>query len=313
MKEKIELLQVANNDVQNFFTSTDIPTLFLNTNLEIQRYTPAAEQLLQMVPNDIGRNIYSLGKNLVDDNLVDECRQVLKNFQPISKEKETSDGHWFTRRITPYRTEDLKIEGVVITFQNVTEIKHLSKRAETREKQQQVVAKLGMQALQGKDPYELMHQAIRQVAHVLDADFSKILKYQPEKNNLLLIAGTGWQEEIIGKETVPDDYNSQAGYTLLSKEPVIVKNLSEEKRFHGPDLLINNGVVSGMSCLINHTTPPFGVIAVHTKKQREYTQDDANFLLSVANMISTALRSREDKDKIYASEEQFKIIILFHN
>ena len=308
LKEKIELLQQANNDVENFFASTDIPTIFLNVSLEIQRYTPAAEQLLLMGPQDMGRYIHSLGRNLVDDNLVEECQQVLKNFQPIQKEKQDSDGKWFIRSITPYRTEDLKIEGVVVTFQDVTEIKLLSKRAEAREHQQLVVAKLGMLALQGADPDELMHQAIREVAQVLDADYSKILKYQPEQKNLLLIAGTGWKDGCVGEVTVPDDYNSQAGYTLLSKEPVIVKDLTKEKRFQGPQLLLDHHVVSGISCLINHTTPPFGVIAVHTTKYREYTQDDANFLQSVANMVSTALKTREGQEKLYASEEQFRII-----
>ncbi|UII20794.1 chemotaxis protein CheB [Fulvivirga ligni] len=308
LKEKIELLQQTNNDINNFFSSTDIPTLFLNTKLEIQRYTPATENLLKIGSQDIDRPISSLGRDLVDDNLVEECHKVLKNFQPIQKEKAGPDDKWYIRRITPYRTEELKIEGVVISFQDITEVKQLSKRAEARERQQLVVAQLGMMALEGAEPEEMMHQAIRQVAHVLNADYAKILKYQPEEHNLLLIAGTGWNPNSVGHITVPDDYNSQAGYTLLSKEPIIVKNLSEEKRFKGPELLLKHNVVSGISCLINHTKPPFGIIAVHTTTYREFTSEDAHFLQSVANMISTALKTREHQEKLHASEEQFKTI-----
>ncbi|GAA0196652.1 hypothetical protein GCM10009122_61400 [Fulvivirga kasyanovii] len=306
LKEKIQQLQNANNDVENFFASTDLPTIFLNPELEIQRYTPAAEQLLKMGPRDISRPIYSLGRDLVDDDLAEECKRVLHNFQPIRKEKRSYDGRWYIRQITPYRTEERKIEGVVLVFQDVTEIKNLSQRAEGRERQQSVVAKLGMLALTGTEPKELMHQAVRQVAHVLNADYCKVLKYQPEQQNLLMVAGVGWQEGLVGEATVPDDRTSQAGYTLLANEPVIVKKLSEEKRFSGPDLLINHRVVSGMSCVINHSDPPFGVLGVHSTKYAEYTIDDANFLVSVANMLSTAVRTKEHQEKLYNSEEQFR-------
>ena len=308
LKEKIQELQKANNDVENFFASTDIPTIFLNPNLEIQRFTPSAERLLKISASDVGRPIYSLGKDLLDDELTLECRTVIQNFLPRKKEKKTSNGRWYIQQISPYRTADRRIEGVVIVFHDITEMKELSKRAESRERQQSVVATLGMLAMSGVEPEELMQQAVRQIAHVLDADYCKVLKYQPEHNNLRMLAGVGWQEGLIGKVTVPHDNNSQAGYTLHSQEPVIVRRLSEEKRFSGPALLTDHGVVSGMSCVINHSSPPYGVLGVHTRTYREFTIEDSNFLLSVANMLSAAIRSREAQDEIFNSEEQFRTL-----
>lgn len=306
LKDKIEQLQNANDDLENFFASTNLPTIFLDPDLKIQRYTPAAEKLLKMAAGDVGRPIFSLGRDLVDDELTEECKSVLQDFQPIRKEKRDYNGRWYIRQLTPYRTEDRRIEGVVIVFQDVTEIKNLSTRAESREQQQYVVARLGMLALKGAEPEELMHQAVRQVAHTLHVDYCKILKYQPNQKNFLLIAGHGWQEGLVGKVTVPDQQNSQAGYTLIAQEPVIVKNLAEEKRFKGPEILTDHHVVSGISCLINHSDPPYGVLGVHTRTYREFTVDDANFLVSVANMLSTAIRTKEDQQKIFASEEQFR-------
>lgn len=306
LKEKIEQLQSVKNDVENFFTSTNVPTIFLNPDLEIQRYTPAAEHLLKMGPRDIGRPIYSLGRELVDDDLTEECRQVLRDFQPVSKEKTSWDGRHFIRKVVPYRTEDRKIEGVVLLFQEVTEIRELSRRALARERQQAVVARIGMLALGGAEPLELMHQAVRQVAHVLEADYCKVLKYQPEQKNLLMVAGVGWQEGLVGKATVPDDQNSQAGYTLLAQDPVIVTELATERRFQGPDLLIEHEVVSGISCVINHSDPPYGVLGVHTRKLQKFTDEDANFIVSVANMLSTALRAKETQERLHNSEVQFR-------
>lgn len=308
LKEKIAQLQVANNDVENFFTSTNVPTVFLNPDLEIQRYTPAAEQLLKMGPRDIGRPVSSLGRDLIDAELEQECQAVLQSFQPRQKEIQIYSGRCYLRQISPYRTDDRRVEGVVLLFQDITEIKELSRRAEIREQQQFAVARLGMLALSGVAPEELMDQAVRQIAHVLDADYCKVLKYQPEQKNLLLLAGVGWQGDIVGKATVPDDQDSQAGYTLLSQEPVIVRRLSEERRFCGPDLLVQHQVISGISCVINHSTPPYGVLGVHTRNYREFTDDDANFLLSVANLLSTALHTQRTHEKLYESELQFRTL-----
>ncbi len=306
LREKIDELKSANDDVENFFASTNLPTIFLDPELNIQRYTPAAEHLLKMGPQDIGRPIFAIGRDLLDEDLENECKSVLQNFLPVKKEKQSITGHWYIRQITPYKTEERRVEGVVLVFQDITELKELSKRAEGREHQQSVVAKLGIQALSGLDPKELMYQAVREVVHVLEADYCKVLKYRPQNNDMLMVAGAGWKDGMVGIETVPAGNNSQAGFTLHSNEPVIVKNLNQEKRFTGPQLLTDHGVVSGISCVINHTEPPYGVLGVHTTKHREFTLDDANFLMSVANMLSTAIQSKEASDKIFQSEQRFR-------
>lgn len=308
LKDKIIALQKANNDVENFFTSTNVPTVFLSSELKIQRFTPAAAQLLHLKHQDMGRPIYALESSLIDESLAETCREVLQSFQPQQVEIQDAEGRWFVRRISPYRTEDRRIDGVVLLYQDVTQLRALSARAETREKQQLVVAQLGLLALSGVEPEELMEQAVRQVAYVLDADYCKVLKYQPPQHNLLMLAGVGWREGLVGQATVPDDQDSQAGYTLLAHEPVIVRRLSEERRFRGPDLLIEHDVVSGISCIINHSEPPYGVLGVHTRAYREFSDDDANFLVSVANMLSTALRTRQTRERLNESELEFRTL-----
>ncbi|UZR98493.1 chemotaxis protein CheB [Chondrinema litorale] len=307
LKEKIEALQKANDDVENFFDSTNLPTIFLDPDLKIQRYTPAAEQLLKMGPQDLNRPISALGRDLLGDVLYEDCRRVLKNFQPIRTEIQSYDKRWYIRQITPYRTEDRRIEGVVLVFQDVTDLKVLSQRAETREKQQSVVAELGLMALSGAEPHDVMNLAVRQVAFVLGVDYCKVLKYQPEQKNFLLVSGIGWQEGMVGKATIPANQNSQAGFTLSSQKPIIVKKLLEERRFSGPSFLLEHQVVSGMSCLINHTNPPYGILGVHTKTYREFTEYDTHFIVSIANMLSTALKTKEAQKKISDSENKLRM------
>ncbi len=89
---------------------------------------------------------------------------------------------------------------------------------------------------------------------------------------------------------------------------MLVKNANEEKRFHPSKLFSDHNVVSGMSCVINHSEPPYGVISVHTKIEREFTKDDANFLVSIANLLSVALSSLDAREKLNASESKFRTL-----
>ncbi len=102
-------------------------------------------------------------------------------------------------------------------FQNITELKELTLRAENREKQQAVVANLGMRALDGVEPYNLIEQAVRDVMSTLDVDYCKVLEYRPQREDFLMKAGAGWKEGVVGKVTVPQGPNSQAGFALMSK------------------------------------------------------------------------------------------------
>ncbi|MGE9291333.1 MAG: CheR family methyltransferase [Puniceicoccales bacterium] len=308
LKEKIEDLRRANEDVENLFASTDLPTLFLDPNLHIQRFNPAAEELLKISRRDLERPLSDLWRELIDAELVEGCRSVLRSFEPVSSEHKTSDRKWYLRKITPYRSEDRRVDGVVILFQDVTEPRELARRAENRERQQAIVSRLGMMALDGINPEDLMQQAVRQVAHVLDADFCKVLMYQPEQDNFLLVAGMGWRDGLVGKATVPGGAESQAGYTMSSQEPVVTEDLSKEKRFVSSRLLVDHGVLSGISCTINTTNPVYGVIGVHSRRLRAFTQDDATFLQAVSNLLSSALHTQWAVLQLEENEKRFRDI-----
>ena len=114
---------------------------------------------------------------------------------------------------------------------------------------------------------------------------------------LLLRAGVGWKDGYVGRATVGAGLNSQAGYTLLSSEPVVVEDLSAETRFNGPPLLHEHEVVSGMSVIINDHHRPFGVLGAHTTKRRRFTRDDVNFLQAVANVLAEAIQRRQAEEE----------------
>ena len=140
-----------------------------------------------------------------------------------------------------------------------------------------------------------MDKTVALVARVLGVEYCKILKLLPDGEAFLLKAGIGWHPGLVGQATVSAGRESQAGFTLLSSEPVIVDNLRTERRFNGPLLLFDHKVVSGMSVTIFGKERPYGVLGAHTLHHRKFSHDDVNFLVAVANVLAAAIERRRDE------------------
>jgi two-component system CheB/CheR fusion protein len=123
LQEKVHELESANNDITNLFNCTDIATVFLDSELRIKRFTPASTQLFNFVPLDLGRPLGDIKARFNDPDLLDDAQAVLQQPAPHEKEVSTAEGSWWIRRIIPYRTRDNRIEGVAITFVDISERK----------------------------------------------------------------------------------------------------------------------------------------------------------------------------------------------
>ncbi|MBI5428072.1 MAG: GAF domain-containing protein [Nitrospinae bacterium] len=160
--------------------------------------------------------------------------------------------------------------------------------------QNESLARIGQMALSlDLDLSLLMETAVKFAAKSLDVEYSKILELLPGGDRLLLKAGVGWKPGLVGQAAVGSDLDSQAGYTLKSNHPVVVEDLRTETRFSGPALLNDHQVVSGLSVIIKIKDRPYGVFGAHTRRLRQFTEDDINFLGALANVISMALSRKE--------------------
>ena len=126
LQAKVDQLSRAENDMNNLLNSTDIATLFLDSALRVRRFTTATTKLIKLIPGDIGRPITDIAAELVYPELAADTQEVLRALAFVAKEVSTSDGRWFSVKIMPYRTQDNKIDGVVITFSDITALKLLS-------------------------------------------------------------------------------------------------------------------------------------------------------------------------------------------
>lgn len=155
----------------------------------------------------------------------------------------------------------------------------------------------------------LMESAVNLVVETLAVEYSKILELLPCGDSLLLRAGVGWREGLVGHTTVDGGVYSQAGHTLHSQGPVIVEDFRLEKRFKAPALLAQHGVRSGVSVIIQGNSLPFGVLGAHTAERRHFSEDDSNFLQSVANVIALAIEREQAEAKLQRDRTYFRSII----
>ncbi len=122
LQAKVVDLSRASNDMNNLMSSTGIGTVFVDHQLRIMRFTPAATQIINLIPSDMGRPVAHTVSNLVSyTDLVADAKGVLDTLVPKEVEVQTYEGAWYKMRIQPYRTLDNVIEGAVITFVDITE------------------------------------------------------------------------------------------------------------------------------------------------------------------------------------------------
>jgi len=140
LKLKLDVVSRANNDLQNLMSATDVATLFLSPALRINRFTPTLAEIINVAPGDEGRPISDFTHRLDYDELARDARRVLANLAPLERTVHTKDGRWLLMRVRPYRTLEDKIDGMVVTFVDVTERQEAESRWEQR--QQLLVAEL---------------------------------------------------------------------------------------------------------------------------------------------------------------------------
>ncbi|MFN5759505.1 MAG: chemotaxis protein CheB [Sphingomonadaceae bacterium] len=123
LQESLDRQRTTADDLENVLYTTNMATLFLDRDLKIRFFTPATRSLFNLIPGDIGRPMADLHPLSSDANLLDDADIVLKQHTTIERELQPADGTWFVRRILPYSAHDSSVEGVVITFQNITDRK----------------------------------------------------------------------------------------------------------------------------------------------------------------------------------------------
>jgi nitrogen fixation/metabolism regulation signal transduction histidine kinase len=164
LQNKNDELSVVNSDMKNLLDSNEIPTIFLDNNLCIKRFTQHAVKVVNLISSDVGRPIDHLAAKFKYDKLVEDAREVLRTLVFKQMELQTNDALWYQMRIMPYRTTSNVIDGVVITFSDIQKLK------ETAE----AIAVLSKEIQLAREYAESIIDTVRESLIILDKDLKVI-------------------------------------------------------------------------------------------------------------------------------------------
>jgi len=234
---KNDELDKTSNDLLNLLNATEIATIFLDMNLNIQRFTPTATDIFNLIESDIGRPIHHVTTNLVYDKLNEDLNKVLDTLAPKSIEVQTKEAHSYSLRITPYRTKQHVIQGLVVNLVDITQEKKALQEVTTVKAAQDVaVAKAALEVA------ENIVNTVREPLIVLDGDlriisandaFYNMFQVSKEKTEQQLIYEIGNQqwdipklrellEDILPKNTHFNDYEVDHSFPTIGHKTMLL-------------------------------------------------------------------------------------------
>ena len=132
LQAKADESNAANNDMRNLLECTEIATVFLDNSLKVRQFTESANKVIKLIPTDVGRPITDLVTNLIYLDFESDVRKVLRTLVSVDKSLVTHDEKFFATRLMPYRTIDNRIDGVVITFTDLSRAMKIAAEARSQ-------------------------------------------------------------------------------------------------------------------------------------------------------------------------------------
>lgn len=220
---------------------------------------------------------------------------------------------WGTYKTGEFRCgpfmENRTVIGSIGIARDISERLELSQELQMNFNQQSALSELGLLALKNVHLEKLFQRAVQKLTEVLDLEYSTILELTTEDQPFVIKVHHGWVPPNQRIKIVDPGVELQAQYTLLSKKPVIVSDITSETRFNGGVFSKRYRVRSGMSVIIHGLKSPYGVLSVHSTHKRKFSKLDTNFLQSVANILGMAIQRRVSERETQAREKQFRTII----
>ncbi|MBC7580658.1 MAG: GAF domain-containing protein [Tardiphaga sp.] len=177
-------------------------------------------------------------------------------------------------------------------------------------RQQAAIAEFGTFALRELDLMKVLTEAARVCADGLNVPFSKVCRYRAEHNDLLTVAGYGWQDGVIGHVSSCADASSPQGRAFSTGEPSICDDLQKDAGFDLAPFYAAHGIVSTVDVIIKGSgTQPYGVLEIDNNQQHDYDEYDINFLTGFANVLAEAVATASRVEALKASVEQMKVLV----
>ncbi len=214
------------------------------------------------------------------------------------------DGRRFPAAVSITALRDLQeqVVGYVGVSSDITERVVARRELEERARQQAAIAALGQKALVEPLLSRFLSEAVAALARSLDVEAASILELLPESNTFSLKAAE--RGDVHAGAPIPNDpHETMAGYTIASNGPVVMDDAGHEDRFESRETFLDRGWTSGVSVVIPGPSRPYGVLCVHSKAKRHFSDDDVHFCQSIANVVADALE-RHRIEKVLGENER---------
>jgi signal transduction histidine kinase len=173
----------------------------------------------------------------------------------------------------------------------------------------EIMAEFGGKALQGGDFDALLQEACQRTAEGIGVEHAKILEYRAETDDLLVRAGVGWAENVVGQARLSSDMASPPGRAFRSARPIFIEDIRVSDEFRYSELLRSHNVVALVNVPIKANGFTYGVLEVDSNAPRRFSEDDSNFLVGFANLLAAAVeRRRHDEDLLEAARERERLL-----
>ena len=301
LKNKLETISSSHNDLQNLMATTEIGTLFLDTELRIKLFTPVVTKYFNFTSSDMGRRISDYTNLLDYTELEKDAAAVLRTLTPLEREIASRNGRWLMIGLRPYRTVDERIEGVVLTLTDITNRKaaeaELQKELEATQRLQQLSAKF----IQSEDITQPLNDVLKTAVELVGADFGTMSLFDEGSQTLHIAAHRGFQKRFVDHfATVNASDGSPCGRALKTRQQVMISDVErdpavapvlEEARAAGFRAVISTPLMGAPENIV-------GVLSVHFREPHEFTGRDLRLIGIVARNAADAINAYQLQEKL---------------
>jgi PAS domain S-box-containing protein len=318
LKIKIEELGHSNDNFKNLINSTQIGTVFLDRDLRVKLFTPRARDIFNLIGTDAGRPLSDITSKLLDNSLVVAARTVLDTLQSIEREVRTADEHTYLMQIVPYRTMEDRIDGVVITFFDITGHKRAEEAVAEELRGTRILQRLAARLVTPKNIQTIYDEIMTAAIEITRADAGTLQMLDPETHELVFLSASNIDAEMSEYFCRVDaSSNTACAIALQTGERSFVD-------FDQPDIddtdgamqmHVKHGLLSAQSTpLIARSGRPLGMVSTHWRKSHHRPSErelrfldllarQAADLVELLNFIQTQ-RESEAKLEVELADNQ---------
>lgn len=308
LQYKIDDLSKANSDINTLLSSTEIGTVFLDKNLCIKRFTPAAGKMMNLMESDVKRPISHLNTFLIREKLTENLEKVFKTLIPYEKEIKEPDNTWYLVRFLPYQTENNMIDGIVITIVNITKLKRAQEEIFLLEKL--------ILSINESDSFpSAMKSVLHTVCEFTNWTLGEV--WIPDKSGAYLMRSASWFPREPGLQNFDALSRKQTfekgaglpGRTWSTKQVEWVRDVTLDKNFARAELARSHGLKAGMAIPVLAKDVVVAVIVFFMFEACGHDEQFVKLVSSVASQLGVTFRRKQAEEELKMSNNLLRAVI----